>query len=165
MSLSLLLPLSSTDASCVCSNTTYQGKVLACLQANCTPAEVQQAEAIEAALCSCKLPCFLFRISRVDFAVLQPPPPPSHRSCLPSSPAPPAFCPPLAKPRLPPTLVVPPAVLEVLLVSRLASSLLDAPFSWVSSAVECLFSKRHLMIPFHDTQRVPSFCFTVDDSL
>ena len=163
MSLSLLLPLFSTDASCACFNVQYQLAVLLCLDNQCTAADVQQGKAIEAALCSGKLPYFLFRISRVDFAFLQPLPrsPPSHRRCLPSSLAPPSFCRPLANSRLPLALVVPPTVVEGLPVLRLAPSLLYVLFSWVSSAVECSFSRQHLiMIPPHDTQRVTSFSCT-----
>jgi hypothetical protein len=43
----------STDATCVCTNTAFQNSVLTCLQANCTPADLAQAQALEAALCSC----------------------------------------------------------------------------------------------------------------
>jgi hypothetical protein len=43
----------STDASCVCTNTAFQNAVATCLQANCTPADVAQAQALQAELCSC----------------------------------------------------------------------------------------------------------------
>jgi hypothetical protein len=51
----LITPISphSTDTTCVCTNTAFQDAVLTCLQTNCTPADVAQAEALEAALCSC----------------------------------------------------------------------------------------------------------------
>jgi hypothetical protein len=41
----------STDTSCICTNAKFQVAVAACLQANCTAADVQQALALQKAQC------------------------------------------------------------------------------------------------------------------
>ena len=61
------ITLRSTDASCVCTDTTYQAAVLQCLQSSCTPADVTEAEGVQAALCGGCTSSLLSLISCVDF--------------------------------------------------------------------------------------------------
>ncbi|KAI1781551.1 hypothetical protein LXA43DRAFT_1097962 [Ganoderma leucocontextum] len=42
---------SGTNISCMCTSSKFQGDMLACLEAKCTPADLQAAKAFEAEFC------------------------------------------------------------------------------------------------------------------